>query len=143
MTDESAAREAAGGEAAGGEAAETTYAQGFRWEGDDVEALSAAIDAAFEYRGNVTLFTRSGGEVVGYLFNREAEVNEPFVDVFPAAGGRERIPYREIRGIAFTGKDTAAGKSWETWLEKYNARKAAEARGEKVGSIDLVPEELD
>ena len=138
MTDESEPQ----GETASAEA-ETGYDQGYRWEGDDAEALAAALDAAFEYRGNVTLFTRGAGEIVGYLFNREAEAEEPFVDMFPAAGGRQRIPYAEIRGIAFTGKDTAAGKSWETWLEKYNAKKAAEARGEKVGSIDLVPEELD
>lgn len=123
--------------------AASPYVQGYRWEGGDAEGLAAALDAAFEYRGNVTLLTRSAGEVVGYLFNREAEVEEPFVDMLPAAGGRRRIPYSEIRGVAFTGKDTAAGKSWETWLEKYNARKAAEARGEKVESIDLVPEELD
>ena len=138
MTDESEARGATGGEEA-----ETRYDQGYRWEGDDAEALATALDAAFEFRGNVTLFTRNAGEVVGYLFNREAEVEEPFVDMFPSAGGRQRIPYSEIRGIAFTGKDTAAGKSWETWLEKYNAKKAAEARGEKVGSIDLVPEKLE
>jgi hypothetical protein len=129
--------------AIGGGEAEPRYGQGYRWEGGDAEGLAAALDAAFEYRGNVTLLTRGGGEVVGYLFNRDAEVEEPFVDVLPAAGGRRRIPYSEIRGVAFTGKDTAAGKSWETWLEKYNARKGAEARGEKVEPIDLVPEELD
>ncbi len=138
MTDESEPRGATGGEEA-----ETSYDQGYRWEGDDAEALAAALDAAFEYRGNVTLLTRGAGEIAGYLFNREAETEEPFVDMFPAAGERQRIPYAEIRGIAFTGKDTAAGKSWETWLEKYNAKKAAEARGEKVEPIDLVPEELD
>ncbi len=138
MTDESEPQ----GETASTEA-ETGYDQGYRWEGDDAKALAAALDAAFEYRGNVTLFSRNAGEIVGYLFNREAEVEEPFVDMFPSAGGRQRIPYREIRGVAFTGKDTAAGKSWDTWLEKYNAKKAAEARGETVGSIDLVPEELD
>ena len=119
------------------------YDQGFRWEGDDAAALAEVLDAAFEYRGNVTLLTRSAGEIVGYLFNREAESKPPFVDVLPETGGRRRLAYSDIRGVAFTGKDTAAGKSWETWLQKYNAKKAAEARGEEVGSIDLVPEELD
>lgn len=138
MTDEGEAQDAV----VDGDA-DPPFGQGYRWEGDDVEALSAALDAAFGYRGNVTLLTRDGEEIVGYLFNREAEVEQPYVEVFPASGGRARIPYSRIRGIAFSGKDTAAGKSWETWLEKYNAKKAAEARGETVGSIDLVPEELD
>lgn len=125
------------------EQSEPSYGRGYRWEGDDAEELRGALEAAFDYRGNVTLFLRDGGEVVGYLFNRSADAAEPFVDMFPASGGQRRILYSEIRGIAFTGKDTAAGTSWEKWVEKYNAKKAAEARGETVGSIDRVPEELD
>ena len=122
---------------------EPSYTQGFHWKGDDDEALEAALDAAFGYRGNVTLFTRNGEEITCYLFNRDAASAEPFVEIFPVEGGQRRVLYAQIRGIAFSGKDTAAGKSWETWLKKYNANKAADARGEKMGSIDLVPEELD
>ena len=122
---------------------EPSYTQGFHWEGDDDKVLEAALDAAFGYRGNVTLFTREGEEITCYLFNRDADGAEPSVEIFPVEGGRRRVLYAQIRGISFSGKDTAAGKSWETWLKKYNAKKAAEARGEKVGSIDLGPAELD
>ena len=48
------------------------------------------------------------------------------------------IRYEEIAGLAFTGRDTAAGKSWETWLKKYREKKAA---GET--NIGIGPEKLD
>jgi hypothetical protein len=35
------------------------------------------------------------------------------------------IPYSEIQALAFTGRDTAAGKSWEAWLRKYWDKKMA------------------
>ena len=38
------------------------------------------------------------------------------------------IPYSEIAALAFTGRDTAAGKSFEAWVQKYWEKKAA---GEK------------
>jgi hypothetical protein len=49
-----------------------------------------------------------------------------------------RIPYTEIAALAFSGKDTAAGKSFEAWVRKYNEKKAA---GEK--NIGIEPEPLD
>ena len=48
------------------------------------------------------------------------------------------LSYAEIARLEFTGKDRAAGKHWEDWVEKYNAKKAA---GER--NIALVPESLD
>jgi hypothetical protein len=59
-----------------------------------------AIDKAFDYRGDVTLTVR-GETVEGYMFNRDA--------------------------IAFTGKDTADGKSWEAWVSKKASERQAEA----------------
>jgi hypothetical protein len=53
---------------------------------------------------------------------------------------REKIAvsYADIAALAFTGRDTAAGKSWEAWMKKYAAKKAA---GET--NIALEPEPLD
>ena len=48
------------------------------------------------------------------------------------------VPYSEIAALAFTGRDTAAGKSWEAWVEKYWERKAAGEKG-----IALEPEALE
>jgi hypothetical protein len=48
------------------------------------------------------------------------------------------IPYSDIAALAFTGRDTAAGKSWEAWVKKYMEKKAA---GET--DIGLEPEALE
>ncbi len=118
--------------------------RGFRWEGDDPEELRQVVDRAFDYRGDVTLLLRSGDELVAYLANRDFAAAEPFITVFPAVeGGSRRLLCKDVRGVVFTGKDTASGKSWETWVKKWEAKKAAEARGEKVGEIGLFPESLD
>lgn len=118
--------------------------QGFRWEGDDAEALRTVLEAAFDYRGDVTLRLRDGGELTGYLSNRDQEAPEPYVMLLPADGGpRQRVLYSAICGVAFTGRDTAEGKSWQNWLRRYQARKEAEARGERVEAVDLFPESLD
>jgi hypothetical protein len=48
------------------------------------------------------------------------------------------IAYSEIAALAFSGRDTAAGKTFEAWVKKYKAKKAA---GEN--HIALHPESLD
>jgi hypothetical protein len=35
------------------------------------------------------------------------------------------VPYSEIAALAFTGRDTAAGKSFAAWVKKYNEKKAS------------------
>ena len=101
--------------------------------------LEQVIDKAFDYRGNVTVVKTDGSETVGYLFNRNRDVAVPFVEMFDADGaGPISIRYADIRTIRFTGRDTAAGKSFETWVQKYRAKKSA---GET--NIRLEPEKLD
>jgi len=84
--------------------------------------LEEVVDLAFDYRGDVTLELRDGGALVGYLFNRDREASTPYVQVVGADGASRTIPYAEIGRVRFTGRDTAAGTSWEAW----KARKAAE-----------------
>ena len=87
--------------------------------------LGEIIDRAFDYRGNVTVDLRDGGEVSGYLFNRDAHARQPFVQMFDTAGeGPITLRYADIRTIRFTGKDTAAGNSYAAWLERKAAAKA-------------------
>jgi hypothetical protein len=43
------------------------------------------------------------------------------------------IAYSDIAALAFTGRDTAAGKSFAAWVKKYNEKKAA---GEKNVGIE-------
>ncbi len=92
----------------------------------DGAALCEAVERAFDYRGDVTVVRRDGAEVLGYLFNRNADVPAPYVQVYATAGGDPlTIPYADIRSIRFTGRDTAAGNSYAAWLRSREAAKAA------------------
>ncbi|HKY73421.1 MAG TPA: hypothetical protein VJL88_15985 [Nitrospira sp.] len=89
--------------------------------------LAEAVELAFDYRGDVTL-ELSGETVVGYLFNRDAGDPHPWIEVFPAGDpAPRRIAYQDILSIAFTGEDTANGKSWEAWVSKKESERRMEA----------------
>lgn len=86
-----------------------------------------AVELAFDYRGDVTLELRSGESVVGYLFNRQVAGADSYIELFPADSPTpRRIPYQHVATIAFTGEDTANGKSWETWVSKKESERQAE-----------------
>lgn len=90
--------------------------------------LSDAIELAFDYRGDVTLELSSGERVTGYLFNRSVTQDGASVELFVAGSGTAKvIPYSDIRSIAFSGEDTADGKSWEAWVAKKESERRAEA----------------
>jgi hypothetical protein len=80
--------------------------------------------------------------VEGYIFDRVSggrTLAECRVRIFPKDRDEKiSIAYSDIAAVAFTGRDTAAGKSFETWVKKYRQKKAA---GEK--NIQLEPEKLD
>jgi hypothetical protein len=79
--------------------------------------------------------------VEGYIFDRRtgATLAESSVRLFPKTEPKKlSIAYSEIAGLAFTGRDTAAGKSWEAWVRKYWEKKQA---GET--NIEIKPEKLD
>ncbi|MGB0064035.1 MAG: hypothetical protein WBP85_06270 [Terracidiphilus sp.] len=103
--------------------------------------LKAALEKAFDYRGDVTLTLKSGEKIEAYIFNRQtgATLAESWVQYFaPNAPDKRKISYAEIARIEFTGKDRAAGKHWEDWVKAWNEKKAA---GEK--NIALHPEALE
>ena len=61
------------------------------------------------------------------------------VRLFPKdADQKISVPYSEIAALVFTGRDTAAGKSFEAWVRKYWEKKAA---GEK--NIGIQAEALE
>jgi hypothetical protein len=105
------------------------------------QEIHAALEKAFDYRGDITITLKSGQKVEGYIFDRRRgnSLDDSVVRVFPKNGSeRVSVRYSEIAGLAFTGRDTAAGKSWEAWMKKYREKKAA---GEK--NIALHPESLE
>jgi len=100
-----------------------------------------ALEKAFDYRGDVTITRKDGSKVEGYLFDRRSgsSLADSFVRVIPAnAKTKVNVSYADIAALAFTGRDTAAGKSFEAWVKKYWEKKAA---GEK--NIQIEPEKLD
>ncbi len=87
-----------------------------------------AVELAFDYRGDVTLSLTSGELIVGYLYNRLVADRDSYIEIFPSDhAAPRRIPYDAIASIAFTGEDTANGKSWETWVSKKESERRAEA----------------
>ncbi len=95
----------------------------------DPKALRRALDAALSYRGDVTITRRSTGETIeGYLFDctSQASPTQSAVRLIPKDGS-ERVTIRgnDIARIKFSPKDPAAGKSFETWVKKYVAKKLA------------------
>ncbi len=89
--------------------------------------LAEAVELAFDYRGDVTLALKSGEQVVGYIFNRVAAGPKPLLELFPTSGGQRKVLYAEIASIAFSGEDTASGKSWEAWATKKESERRAES----------------
>lgn len=88
--------------------------------------LREALEKAFDYRGDVTVTRRDGGKLEGYLFDRVSgpTLSASFVRILPKSGGpRVKVAYSEIVHLAFSGRDTAAGKSWEAWVRKYWEKK--------------------
>jgi hypothetical protein len=90
--------------------------------------LAEVVEFAFDYRGNTTIVKTDGTEVVGYIFNRDANAPEPFIQYFDEKGdGPFTLPYSQIATIKFTGKDHAAGNSWKAWLLRRETEKAQKA----------------
>jgi len=105
------------------------------------DELREALEKAFDYRGDVTVTRKDGSKVEGYIFDRVTgkTLPESFVRLLPKdSNQRVKIAYSEIAALAFTGRDTAAGKSWEAWVNKYWEKK--EKGGE---NLSLQPESLE
>jgi len=105
------------------------------------DELRVALEKAFDYRGDVTITLKDNSNIEGYLFDRTTgpSLTTSFVRILPKDSSQKlKISYAEIAALAFTGRDTAAGKSWEAWVGKYWQKKAT---GE--GDLSLEPESLD
>jgi transcriptional antiterminator Rof (Rho-off) len=105
------------------------------------EEIHDALEKAFDYRGDVTLTLKDGRQINGYIFDRRSgkTLADSSVRIIPATERTKlTVPYSDIAALAFTGRDTAAGKSFEAWVKKYWEKKAA---GEK--NIAIEPEKLD
>ena len=96
--------------------------------------IRAALEKAFDYRGDVTITLKDGRAIEGYLFDRKIKgprLSDCAVRLMPKPKDpndppeKLSVPYSEIAALAFTGRDTAAGKSFAAWVKKYNEKKAS------------------
>jgi hypothetical protein len=102
--------------------------------------LREALEKAFDYRGDITITCKDGAKLEGYIFDRVTgdTLSNSFVRLLPKdSNQRIKIAYAEIAGLAFSGRDAAAGKSWEAWVKKYWEKKTS-----GQGQASLEPESL-
>ena len=100
-----------------------------------------ALEKAFDYRGDITVTRRDGVKIEGYLFDRRVGTSlaDSYIRIIPVKEtAKLNIAYSDVAALAFSGRDTAAGKSFDAWVKKYWEKKAA---GEK--NIQIEPEKLD
>ena len=105
------------------------------------EEIRVALEKAFDYRGDVTITLKDGRKLEGYIFDRRTgkSLTDSFVRLYPKDSAEKlSIAYADIVALSFTGRDTAAGKSFEAWVKKYWEKRQA---GEK--NIGIEAERLD
>ena len=105
------------------------------------EEIRTALEKAFDYRGDVTITCKDGAKIEGYIFDRVtgANLNSSFVRVLSKdSDQRVKISYADIAALAFSGRDPAAGKSWEACVRKYWIKKTTGS-----GDLSLQPESLE
>ena len=95
------------------------------WEGcrlqpaNEAELLDVLV-RAIDYRGDVTIHLKTGEKIIGYVFDRQNGPLHPFVKVFLANQSEPcKVKCHDIGEVEFSGEDTAFGRSWEDWAEKW------------------------
>lgn len=92
----------------------------------DLNTLAGQIEAAFDYRGDVTITFTDASTFEGFIFNRDLNPKSgaAFIELYPKekAAAPKRFEVSRIQSLALTGEDTAAGKSWEDWQAKQAAK---------------------
>lgn len=107
---------------------ERTTLQGWIPQLASEEETREALEKAFDYRGDVTITKKDRSVVEGYIFDRKSAKNlrDSLVRILPKdSNQRQSISYADIAALEFSGRDTAAGKSWEAWVRKYWEKRAA------------------
>jgi hypothetical protein len=105
------------------------------------EEIRDALEKAFDYRGDITITRKDGSAVEGYVFDRRTGATLAASQVrmlLPGTSQKISIPYSEIAALTFSGRDTAAGKSFDAWVKKYWEKRAAGEKG-----IGIEAEKLD
>ena len=93
-------------------------------QGTVAEAAPESFQAAFDYRGDVTLEFREGGSIEGFVAN----LKEKELELWNRGQvSTERIALDRIQRVSFTGRDTADGRTFQTWQKKREAEATAQS----------------
>ena len=112
--------------------------QGFTSDRTNQTEFAAALAAAVDYRGDVTIVLDDESEEMGYLFDLTGDMIDGNVGFMTKEDtSPRRLSTATIKSITFSGRDTAEGKSFDTWIKKYVEKRVA---GQKA-SIEC--EDLD
>ncbi len=84
--------------------------------------FNEGIQAAVDYRGDVTMHLKDGRVIEGFMYNSYNSALELFPKNSPQ---KASIPVIEVSSIQFSGKDEAMGKSWEEYAKKKAAHQAS------------------
>jgi hopanoid biosynthesis associated radical SAM protein HpnH len=105
------------------------------------DQLPEGLEQAFDYRGDVTIQLKTGGQIEGYVFDRQGRPGSGEAKIriiLKNEGRRVTVEQAQIENLTFSGRDMADGRSFKSWVQKYVEKKAA---GET--NIELIPESLD
>ncbi len=104
------------------------------------EEVRAALEKAFDYRGDITITRKDGSKVEGYIFDRRngRTLVDSFVRLYPKESSEKiAIAYADIAALKFADRDPAAGRSWEAWVKKYWEKKQAGEKNIGIEAEDL------
>ncbi len=94
--------------------------EGHRLQTDNETALREAMERACDYRGDVTIHLKTGEQALGYVFDRQEGTPHPHIKMYLANRSEPYIiKCDEIAEVEFSGEDTAFGRSWEDWAQKW------------------------
>jgi hypothetical protein len=101
-------------------AGESSTAENLRSAALDRSALDETLEAAVNYRGDVTVRLRGGEAIVGFAYDvvrRGGAMHA--LRIMLADGERRSIACSSIESVELSGRDTASGRSFESWMKKY------------------------
>ena len=104
------------------------------------EEVRAALEKAFDYRGDIMVTRKDGTKVEGYIFDRRngRTLVDSFVRLYPKDSSEKiAIAYADIAALKFADRDPAAGRSWEAWVKKYWEKKQAGEKNIGIEAEDL------
>ena len=87
--------------------------------------MRLALEVARDYRGDTRLELRDGSSLTGFVFDIASDRDSGLVARLdlPEDSERRLVSAADIMRIHLSGRDPAAGRSWEAWVKKYAEKK--------------------